>query len=322
MNVPSLLLLPDRSTGQLQLEGLSDQMIMECFAQTLGFSMQKWFRNADRTYKDVCKWKGVKCKGRGRVDKIIWTDAFPGFYSYGGFPFYPLPPTLKVFHMSDYSGKKQFRIKTWIDTSELPRSLEELTVRRQYCSGTFDLRHLPPDLRILDIGHNKEIEGAAYFHALPKRLKYLSIRDNDFTGKAFLNNLPRSLNLFDAAWNRLHGSVNLACLPKGLEEIDLSYNLFSGSVYLENLPREMTHLRLNRNTFCGEVRLQRPSPYIEVVDLQKNHFEGEAIIAGAAQNFVNLDQNAIQWVRDENGKRKAYVEKYPDDYSDDDDDDY
>ena len=67
MNVSSLLLGPDRHTCHLELNSLSDQECMELLFDALDSASSEDFKDPTDEYKDVCKWRGVKCNGRRRV---------------------------------------------------------------------------------------------------------------------------------------------------------------------------------------------------------------------------------------------------------------
>ena len=227
MNIPIILALPDRSVGQLHLEYLSDQTMMEISIDLFSKIIQLLFQDTNGEYKDVCKWMGIKCNGRSRVEEIRWKDAFR-FSGVEEFSFNFLPRTLKTFYMDTSEGStNNFQILCSLDTSALPRNLINIRVTGQELLGTVDFSRLPRNLESFMLNFNHCIENVAWT-LLPKTLEELQIYKNDFSASVILCDLP----------------PRLKCLPNSLELLDVGGNNLEGDVYLENLPRGMTGIIL------------------------------------------------------------------------------
>ena len=301
MNAPSLFLLPERSTGELDIKNLSDQTIMETLVDPFPDEFQANFKNANGDFKDVCKWSGVQCNGRRHVVDISWDDLFPETEQ----PCHDihmdlLPPRLKAFLLVTNPFGKGPMFKDRINSSALPRTIEEFRVVCQAFDGTMDFRRLPPRLGMFNI-QECEFTGTADMTSLPKALKHFCVAVNHFTGSLNLQKLPRRMVSFDARECDFSRGIDLSRLPPTLETLNLVGNSLSGSVYLEKLPRAMVMLLLDGNHFGGKVRVTKPPPALDVISLQDNAFEGTAVIARSAFEAVELDRNRIECAVDEKG---------------------
>ena len=305
MHAPTLFVVPDRSFGQVNLSSLSDQAIMEALVETFSAEAQASFKDSRGEYKDVCKWNGIICNGRRRVQEIRWKYFVPG-QSFGPHarPKLTLPPTLKHFHME--SRTRQV-MSTVVETSELPRTITFFFFQRHFLYGTIDFRSLPPDIIVCSLSFNRFI-GSAILTSLPKTLTRFSISNNDFSGSLFLHNLPPKLGTLELDKNQFNGSINLSCLPASLYLVDLHENRLSGSVYLDSLPPNLRWLRLHKNAFSGSLEMRTPPPSICEFEFQDNNFSGDAVIAEIAIGFVNLENNPITYVRDEEGNVRSWVD--------------
>ena len=315
MNAPTVFILPDRSIGQLYLEDLSDQSMMEAAIEKFPERLKDLFKDPKGEYKDVCKWMGVKCNGRRRVESIQWVNEFRDSKSNGSpfdmctFYFDLLPRKLKKFHVDTrHDISTHLRLFWCLDTDALPSTLIEFQASAQRLFQTVDFTRMPPKLEIFDIRINR-CEGEVQLTSLPRTLQELNIAANSFSGSLDLCHLPPRLKGFLVTGNQFCGCLNLACLPDSLEFLDVSTNHLEGSVYLNKLPRRMTDLYLNENGLSGEVVMQRPPPDIINVDLQSNAFTGTAVIARRAMDHVLLNCNKITWVMDETGRGHKFVEK-------------
>ena len=319
MNAPTLFILPDRPiTNQLHLEDLSDQTMMEAAIEMFPERLKELFKDPNGEYKDVCKWMGVKCSGRRRVESIQWVNEFRDSMSNGSemdlysactFFFDLLPRALKKFHVHTRDDiTTHFWLFWCLETGSLPRTLIKFQASGQRIVNTVDFTRMPPNLEFFDIRSNR-CGGKAQLTNLPPELQYFHIAGNTFLGSLDLCHLPPRLKDFNVADNRFCGCLNLACLPDSLEFLDVSTNHLEGSVYLDKLPLQMKVLYLNENGFSGEVIMQMPPPNIRVVDLQINAFSGTAVIARCAWDRVVLNCNKITWLMDETGRGHKYVEK-------------
>ena len=293
MHTSSILVLPEQSTYPLDLDHLSDQTIMESFINQFPNEFQANFKHPSGDFKDVCKWKGIKCNGRRRVEDIHWDNVFPKIspsaaHMQVSLDF--LPKLLRRFFVHTGHGENRSLISVRIDTSALPLTLNELRISFQEVRGSIDFRRLPPHIQILDVG-GCNTKGTANMTSLPKSMISLFIAENRFTGSLHLHRLPPKLEIFDAQINCFSGSIYLCCLPSTLSRLDLADNQLSGSIYLEKLPRAMVCLFLGANHFCGEVQITRPPPNLETLNSQYNDFDGTAVIARAAFDAVQLDDN-------------------------------
>ena len=314
MNTPSILLVQDQSIYPFDLDFLSDQTIMEIFIDQFPGEFQATFKHPSGDFKDVCKWKGIKCNGRRRVEDIYWDNVFPKMsppaaHMQVSLDF--LPPLLERFFVFTGHGENRPVISACIDTSALPRTLNELRISFQEVRGSIDYRRLPPHIQILDVG-GCNTKGTAHVTSLPKSMISLFIAENRFTGSLHLHRLPPKLEIFDAQINCFSGSINLCCLPSTLVRLDLADNELSGNIYLEKLPRAMVCLFLGANHFCGEVQITKPPPKLETLSLQDNDFEGTAVIARAAFDAVQLDdnQNIVCAVDERGNPCKIPIEGY------------
>ena len=91
MNTASILLPLNTRMGSLHLKALSDQSLMELFVENVDDFHKAQFQNSDGTYKDTCKWIGIKCDKKRRVTRIHWEQEFPGTQWSGHLDFALLP---------------------------------------------------------------------------------------------------------------------------------------------------------------------------------------------------------------------------------------
>ena len=112
MQASSLLILPDRSMGPLDLSGISDQRLMEAFIDDLSYSNKQLFQTKDGANKDVCKWSGIKCDGRRKVSQISWISTEEKHLIFDGtMSFTNLPASLKSFAIQVSEPKDKLLLK-------------------------------------------------------------------------------------------------------------------------------------------------------------------------------------------------------------------
>ena len=168
MNVSSLLLGPDRHTCHLELNSLSDQERMELLFDALDSASSEDFKNATGAYKDVCKWRGVKCNGRRRVVYIEIFHSISGTLNLSY-----LPERIETFTHVFEKEEIQSAYGT-LDTSALPSQLSYLNLAFLKLNGTVDLRRLPSAMKDLDLEAN-DFSGSVQLISLPKNLQELSL---------------------------------------------------------------------------------------------------------------------------------------------------
>ena len=301
MQAPSLFVLASRATDNLSLSDLSDQTLMEMLIEHMKICPSEKFRDETGAYKEVCKWPGVQCNGRRRVNHIWWFDRFlkeTVLRGTVGFRFMPQLTRNFVIHASD--ERSRYSLFGTIDTAALPRGLTTFFIPFQRFHGTVDFQRLPLGLDSLRIQDNR-FEGSIHLNNLPKKLKQLHANENRFSGSIFLKSLPDTLESLNASHNQLFGSLCLRNLPRALEELKLENNSFSGSVCFESLPDGLKAIDLSSNSLRGEFVLLNPPSALTALNAQGNQFSPTAMIARRAHKCVALSYNYVKRVVDEHG---------------------
>ena len=304
MQASSLLLLPDRSIGPLHIDYLSDQALMEAFIEGLSAQSKKKFMHADGTYKDVCKWKGVKCNGRRRVTKIEWlsTNLHPLRYPLRGtLSFEALPPCISTIKIGPIEPPDpNFLVQSSVDTAAFPSSLKHFSAYNLQFYGVFDLRRIPPALLVLK-AQGCKISGSCCLTALPKSFSALYFADNHLEGSISLDFLPKALIVLDLSYNMLSGTLSFHRLPRVLHSLYLTQNKFSGEINLNYLPHKLARLDLCANSLTGTFKLTRVPKDIDIYNIYGNNFQGPAIVSRAAYQSVKADFSLMGGVVDEHG---------------------
>ena len=224
MQASSLLFLRDRSMGQLDLSGISDQAIMEAFIDGLNDTSKQQFKTSDGQYKDVCKWNGILCNGRRQVKEIMWDSTKQHYFilvgklSFVNFSAHIKSISIICCDPGDEKMQVQF---VESDTSSLPIGMKWFHVENAWIKS-LNLRRLPSGLRALqaiDCG----IHGSCCLKALPRRLQGLFLSYNYLKGTICLDRLPSTLLQMDLSINDLSGTINLRSLPSALSALSDNY---------------------------------------------------------------------------------------------------
>ena len=302
MQASSLLLLQDRSTGAVDLKDLSDQAIMEACVDGFIDTCKKNFKHQDGTYKDVCKWSGIRCNGRRQVTQIIWiSEEEIELDSVGTLSLASLPRHLKdvIIEMGEPKDVLFTLELANNDTSALPRGLQSFELENVDVSGSLDLRRLPPNMKIFK-ANSCAVSGRCYLSALPKNLQRLLLSINALEGSVCLDRLPPSLTQIDLSFNVLSGTINLKHLPSMLTWMSLSNNQFCGSVDADYLPRDMYLMQLQDNEISGIIFTTRPPKNLKWLRIGDNAFTGVSIVSRKAFAVVEADFRSMKTV-DEHG---------------------
>ena len=300
MQYPSLLLLPDKSIGDISLKSLSDQALMEALIDKTSDDFKKMYQDPSGEYLPVCRWQGVKCNKRREVVEI----------KRGCFNLYCadeklavptelelryLPPRIRVFEI----GGSDFFYGT-VETRLLPNRLEDFYLRQENFTGTFDFRNLPERLERLGIDLN-DFHGPCDLKRLPGGLRDLRAICNRFTGSLALDSLPRSFEILKLSDNQLSGLLNLKKLPRAMRILDLRINQFHGEVCFDYLPSKIEEVDLSRNRLCWSIRVVNLPESLKILNLAENDYAGTAVISKNLKSRVNFSSRYVQAVADENG---------------------
>ena len=299
MQASSLLLPQDRSIGQVNISGLSDQIIMEVLIDGFDDSCKQQFKHHDGTYKDVCKWRGIKCNGRRQVTAITWLEKDSEIVIDGAVPFTHLPANLKTFIIEMPGSANRDLDFEDIEASALPHSLEYFALEN-VGMGSFDLRRLPPNLKSLK-AISSGVFGSCCLTALPKGLKELNLKHNDLTGSICLDRLPHLMWKVNLSFNALSGSINLKRLPSTLSSLWLDHNEFCGNIDANYLPQKLELLFLSDNKISGTFSFTCPPMKLQLIRINGNAFTGLTTVSRNAFPFVDADYAAMGGVVDETG---------------------
>ena len=295
MNAPSLLVLPQRSIGQLHLGALSEQSLMEALIHGLDAQVEDEFIDSytDGEYFPVCTWEIVTCDEDGHVTDI---NSGPGLT--GTLDFACLPPHTRT---CNFSNNMLDILEGTVDTRSLPHSLEQLFVDHNGFSGDLDLRDLPRRFRVLDASAN-DFSGSCHLKGLPPHFVELRAKSNRFAGEIALDALPRRMEILDLSRNGgLTGSLTLTHLPSAMKWLLLNDCSFSGGVTLNAFPRHLKRVQLQENLLNGEVSITNLPRYMRELDLSANNFSGTARMDRDDEFRVSLKNNSLDAIADENG---------------------
>ena len=294
MQPPSLLLLPDRSIGDLHRTALSDQDLMEALIEDTADEFKQTFQHPSGKYMPVCRWNGVLCTRR-QVTRFHFAS-FHMRESPATIDFAFLPPNLTHFDLPKKGG-----LYGPVETRGLPKRLELFVIPENHFFGSFDFRHLPENTQAVDISRNN-FSGSCNLTHLPSRLTVLMAHENDFTGSVSLDNLPECMRLLELGVNKLRGSINLKKLPRDLETLSLRENAFFGEICLDYLPMSVKQIHLAGNRLCGSIRAPNLPESLTIFDLLKNEFTGIAVVKKDFADIVSFDPTHMLAVVDENGR--------------------
>ena len=291
MQASSLLLHPDRSFGELNLNSFSDQALMEMLIDGLKADSKKRFTNADGTYRDACKWKDVECNGRRHVMCITWKlEADDKPLLKGTLNLLSLPPRLDFIQIVNYASR---HISGFIDASALPVNLNHLDIYGVTFDTSIDLRRLPP------------------------RLEGFGLSFGLLDGTCCLTALPQALIALDLSRNNLNGTIFLDYLPKNLIRLNLSDNCFDGEIYVHYLSDNLQDLFLQKNFLGGSFRLVRVPHSLIQINITDNLLTGPVVLSDLAIGFVDADFDKIDslvdadgtpWTADDIKKRKKFAD--------------
>ena len=288
MQASSLLLLPGPAIHPLDLSALSDQALMEEFIGKLKVGSKAEFISPDGSYKDTCKWRGVRCNGRRQVIEIDMNeDAKSGKLLIGKLSFLNLPPTLLNIDVVNHDFR-DMKLMGSLDTRALPPKLMKFFLRGVILNSNADLRWLPPDIWFFGVMAGA-VSGTCCLTALPQKMKTLFMTNNSLHGGIVLDHLPQKLEVLDLVRNRLSGTINLRNLPKNIVTLGLSDNRFSGEIDVNHLPHNVVEIDLSKNALSGTLRCFSLPASLETLDVRKNMFLRTAVIARCVLPAVSAD---------------------------------
>ena len=267
-------LAADDLLGRVDIHSLSQQTIMEIFADGLAEKLKKILQDEHGSYHDVCNWRIVTCND----DNVITNIKLLGCAG-GRAAFSYIPTTVTSFQAS-YSA-----LEGSLETHGLPNNLEILRAQQNTLTGTVDMCQLPAALRIMNIAFNF------------------------FCGECDLTSLPEHLEELYVQQNQLSGSVVLDKLPVSLSHLDLEVNQFSGELCFDNLPRAMVSICLGSNGFCGEFKILDVPETLTEITANKNNFEGVATVYRKYAKTLMLRGNNCTKVIDENGELHPHEDR-------------
>ena len=276
--------------GQVNLTDLSDQVIMEALVEELTDQCKRHFKCRKGTYKEPCKWYGIRCNARRQVTDITWesTDNEPLFFM-GAISFSNLPPHLRSIHVgTDNPDDEFFELELLSnDTAALPHTLEALEFENVETSGLIDLRRLPPSMNVFGM-KSCGVVGACCLTALPRALTWLLMSSNYLEGSISLDYLPPLLTHLDLSTNNLSGMLNLKRLPRTLAGLILYENFFFGEIDVRYLPQDMAVLDIANNELSGEFKLTNPPKKLMYIIIVENSFK-PVVVSKQALPFLKAD---------------------------------
>ena len=142
--------------------------------------------------KSVTEWAGVDCTYPATVIAIRWG----GLALHGTLDWAHLPSTVTDLHLGA-ALKGCLLVKNYlegrIETSLLPRGLQEFSSPSTRFSGPIDLTQLPPALCSLNLCGN-QLSGSLDFTRLPDGLIRLRLAYNRFSGAVTFDHLPKGMS--------------------------------------------------------------------------------------------------------------------------------
>ena len=296
-----MLFIPDYSVGQVNLDAVSDQTLMEMLIEHLEPASIRQFKESTTEFKDVCKWSGVKCDKRRRVTIIKWSDkTFEIGPLRGIIDLRLLPPHTREIRLTTFVRSNAYTLSGPCDAGALPKNLESLLIGDHNFSGKFEFQRLPPNILHVTI-HNCRFHGSLHTIGLPRNLILIHVDHNSLPGSLSLTNLPQKLQSIFGMKCQFHGSLCLSNLPKVMRKLFVPQNAFSGSIDLDSLPPNLKQLVINNNALSGSF-IFRNVPYLmEKLQASNNNFEGTAFVAERARFVADISNNKVVRVLDEHG---------------------
>ena len=290
-----LLLVPHRSSAEIQMTDLSDQTLMEALIEQTSDEFKQPFQHPSGRYLPVCRWSGVKCNGRRQVMEIVRHE-FPVKDTHDRLHIAFLPRHIKSCCLpegGDFFGT--------VPTQALPNSLESLDIRNNSFNGTFDFSRLPARMERVNIRKNN-FSGSCDLTRLPKHLVELDAFDTLLSGSIALHTLPKSLRYLYLKAAHFRGTINLRNLPPSLTLAFLRESSFFGKICLDYLPKCIGVLNLSHNRLCGPVQAAKLPSSLQRLDLRFNEFTGVAVINIDMLPRVVYDSEYITAIANSNGK--------------------
>ena len=237
-SAPKLFLFADiPEAGRFNMDCMSQQMIMEALCADVD-NLQA-FQDANGEFIPIESWEGLKFDSDGNVSKINFDSKFgcnlflnegeepvdenPPIGPGGSMDLQWIPHSVISFSISDVE------ISGSVDTSILPRGLEEFDISFNSFRGEFSMAGLPGGLRILNVQGN-ELSGSLIIADIPRRVYHFNISDNAFSGEINFGDLPPNLSVFYARKNKLYGTISLQRLPESIQGFAISGNDFAQDV--------------------------------------------------------------------------------------------
>ena len=221
MNTYFHLIAADSAVGRVDLQSLSDQVMMELFVSAFSeHCLQKW-KKRDGSFREIEDWKYVLCEVCGIVNEI---------------------------NIRRLIGLAQARGTVNLDF--VPRHTSKLTIADTILEGTLKTKALPHSLTFIDL-HQNRLHGEVDFKNLPHKLGHFDIRHNSFSGSVDLSALPETLKFLQAGHNSFTGGVSFENLPKNMLVVQFPHNALTGEFSLINAPQRLGRFSVESNQFEG-----------------------------------------------------------------------
>ena len=264
--------------GRFDPASLSDQTIMELFADQLG-NVREWLYTADGDYQWVCDWAGVTCTD-GNVTQITQELCIKSTSSAlvrVGF----LPPHLESLAIGSYFDSVRLRNRIAIESEKLPSGLKCINIRNCNFTEGLDFVALFASLEALETITflSNRLGEMVDLSALPRTTEDCALIETELFGRCQLVGLPDRLIFLNCKTNRLEGEIDLTQLPASLKLLDLSENKLEGKISLQSLPDRLQRLKLAQNAFIGGVDLRGLPVDLRELDIQRNNFTGVLALA-------------------------------------------
>ena len=242
----------DPALGRLDYDSMSDQALMEIVVGAVEKREMRLFQDGSGNFKDVCAWPGIECEGDSGGQRVVSVDAGIVVCTDAQFPFYFIPPLVRVFAMS------HAKLHGTLSTSHLPSKLEDFSVSNNALHGSINCKDFPRCMTYINISANAFC-GSCQLGDLPDSLKVFAADSNQFCGEIALDSLPEALKHLDVSDNNLVGPIHINRLPPGIDYINLSDNCFSGSFRLMVFPQNLSEIDVRGNklrpaAILGDVR--------------------------------------------------------------------
>ena len=253
-------LVASSDLGRLDYLTMNQQALMECVVAGLNEKPCKSFCDRKGNFKDIKKWKGVKCDSEENVIEIFFS-----FYTTGceTLSLRWLPPTVRELDIRAPLRLTEFTLPQSVQRvclqqvnlqedlcfDALPPQIKEIKILNSFLQGRIALAAIPESLhRIHIVSHQlQEVD----MKCSAKGLADLAVTNGQLEGTLDFHLSPASLKDLNLERNRLSGPLRFVGLSETLQNLNLSFNSFQGTLRFDDLPLSLLQLKLNGHSFTA-----------------------------------------------------------------------